>query len=199
MPVAWPCQRVAPAGSRRAQSRQQSPPSPNSPLFPHVATTASLPGSNCCFEILPGGGNLRTRCCQTNRAVSGRVNGRRVLNGILRAAQRTSALVPMINRRRKARSPLFEVFPSFSLPPVDRCRGVSESSPYCAAALRSADQSSFSSDHHRTDSDATDIGPTPGCAPFAELDCLQHYAIARSSTIFADETGENGRHQDCAS
>jgi hypothetical protein len=35
------------------------------------------------------------------------------------------ALAPMINRRRKVRSPLFEVPPSFCFPPVDRCNGVS--------------------------------------------------------------------------
>jgi hypothetical protein len=74
-----------------------------------------------------------------------------------------------------------------------------ERSRLALAPLSSAGQSSFSSDHHRTDTDAADIGPTPGCAPIAELDCLQHYAIARSSTIFAGETGEDGRHQDCAS
>ena len=42
-------------------------------------------------------------------------------------AQRTTALAPMINRRRIVRSPLFEVPPSFCLPPVDRCNGVSPS------------------------------------------------------------------------
>ena len=45
----------------------------------------------------------------------------------LRAAQRTIALAPMINRRRSVRSPNFEVLPSLCLPPVDRCKGVSPS------------------------------------------------------------------------
>jgi hypothetical protein len=45
----------------------------------------------------------------------------------LRAAQRTTALAPMINRRRSVRSPILEVLPSLCLPPVDRCSGVSPS------------------------------------------------------------------------
>src|SRR3954447_22150993 len=42
-----------------------------------------------------------------------------------RAAQRRTALAPIINRRRRVRSPLFEVAPSFCLPPVECWRGVS--------------------------------------------------------------------------
>jgi hypothetical protein len=45
----------------------------------------------------------------------------------LRIAQRTVALAPMISSRRKVRSPLREVSPSFYFPPVERCSGVSPS------------------------------------------------------------------------
>jgi len=44
-----------------------------------------------------------------------------------RLACRTTALAPMINRRRIVRSPRFETAPSFCLPPVDFCNGVSPS------------------------------------------------------------------------
>src|SRR4051794_18655267 len=40
-----------------------------------------------------------------------------------RAAQRKTALAPIINRRRRVRSPIFEVAPSFCLPPVECWRG----------------------------------------------------------------------------
>src|SRR5215211_2254338 len=42
-----------------------------------------------------------------------------------RAAQRRTALAPMISRRRRVRSPIFEVAPSFCLLPVECWRGVS--------------------------------------------------------------------------
>ena len=42
-----------------------------------------------------------------------------------RAAQRRTALAPMISRRRRVRSPIFEVAPSFCLPPVECWSGVS--------------------------------------------------------------------------
>src|SRR4051794_23400386 len=42
-------------------------------------------------------------------------------------AQRTTALAPRMSRRRMVRSPIFEMAPSFRLPPVDRCSGVSPS------------------------------------------------------------------------
>lgn len=45
----------------------------------------------------------------------------------MRAAQRATALAPMIKRRRSVRSPLFKVSPSVGLPPVDRCNGVGSS------------------------------------------------------------------------
>src|SRR3954469_8504955 len=38
----------------------------------------------------------------------------------LRAAQRATALAPMISKRRSARSPILEVLPSRSLPPLER-------------------------------------------------------------------------------
>ena len=44
-----------------------------------------------------------------------------------RLACRTTALAPMINRRRIVRSPRFETAPSFCLPPVDFCSGVNPS------------------------------------------------------------------------
>src|SRR5215467_9473299 len=40
-------------------------------------------------------------------------------------ALRTTELAPMISRRRSVRSPIFEVAPSFCLPPLERCDGVS--------------------------------------------------------------------------
>ncbi len=40
-------------------------------------------------------------------------------------AQRTTVAAPLINNRRKFRCPIFEVFPSRALPPVECCRGVS--------------------------------------------------------------------------
>lgn len=45
----------------------------------------------------------------------------------LRIAQRTAALAPMISSRRRVRSPIRDVLPSFCLPPVERCSGVSPS------------------------------------------------------------------------
>src|SRR4051812_36734512 len=45
----------------------------------------------------------------------------------LRAAQRATALAPMISKRRSARSPILEVLPSRSLPPLERWTGVSPS------------------------------------------------------------------------
>jgi integrase/recombinase XerD len=45
----------------------------------------------------------------------------------LRFAQRTAALAPMINSRRRVRSPMRDVLPSFCFPPVERCSGVSPS------------------------------------------------------------------------
>src|SRR5215203_2812407 len=42
-------------------------------------------------------------------------------------AQRTTALAPRMSKRRMVRSPIFEIAPSFCLPPVDFCRGVSPS------------------------------------------------------------------------
>ena len=36
----------------------------------------------------------------------------------------TTALLPIISRRRSVCSPIFEMAPSFCLPPVDICRGV---------------------------------------------------------------------------
>lgn len=45
----------------------------------------------------------------------------------LRIAQRTAALAPMISSPRKVRSPIRDVSPSFCLPPVERCSGVSPS------------------------------------------------------------------------
>ena len=43
----------------------------------------------------------------------------------LRLAQRTTALAAMMSRRRSVRSPIREVRPRRSLPPVERCTGVS--------------------------------------------------------------------------
>jgi hypothetical protein len=37
----------------------------------------------------------------------------------------TTALAPMVSSRRKVRSPILVIAPSFCWPPVDRCRGVS--------------------------------------------------------------------------
>src|SRR3954464_1316151 len=45
----------------------------------------------------------------------------------LRAAQRPTALAPIISKRRSARSPILEVLPSRSLPPLERWTGVSPS------------------------------------------------------------------------
>ena len=42
-------------------------------------------------------------------------------------AQRTTALAPRISNRRSVRSPRLEMAPSFCLPPVDFCNGVSPS------------------------------------------------------------------------
>src|SRR3954451_13180885 len=44
-----------------------------------------------------------------------------------RAAQRATALAPMISKRRSERSPILEVRPSRSLPPLERWTGVSPS------------------------------------------------------------------------
>jgi hypothetical protein len=45
----------------------------------------------------------------------------------LRAAQRTTALAPLTNRRRKVHSSIFEVPASFCLPPEERCNWCSPS------------------------------------------------------------------------
>ena len=42
----------------------------------------------------------------------------------LRMARRTAALAPMISSRRRVRSPILDVAPSFCLPPVECCSGV---------------------------------------------------------------------------
>ena len=41
----------------------------------------------------------------------------------LRAAHRTTAMAPMISRRRMSRCPIFDVRPSLGFPPVVCCRG----------------------------------------------------------------------------
>ena len=45
----------------------------------------------------------------------------------LRDAQPATALAPTMSRRRNVRSPILEMRPSRSLPPLDRCTGVSPS------------------------------------------------------------------------
>jgi hypothetical protein len=44
-----------------------------------------------------------------------------------RDACSTTALAPMMSKRRNVRSPIFDVFPILCLPPVDFCNGVSPS------------------------------------------------------------------------
>src|SRR5215467_9438012 len=70
---------------------------------------------------------------------------------------RTTALAPMINRRRIVRSPRFETAPSFCLPPVDFCSGVS---PSQAAKSRPAGNPSAAGTNAVIAVEA--IGPTPG-------------------------------------
>src|SRR5215467_12397901 len=74
-----------------------------------------------------------------------------------RLACRTTALAPMIKRRRIVRSPRFETAPSFCLPPVDFCNGVS---PSQAAKWRPAGNPSAAGTSAVIAVEA--IGPTPG-------------------------------------
>ena len=43
----------------------------------------------------------------------------------LRATPSKTLFAPIMSKRRKVRSPIFEVVPSFCLPPVECCSGVS--------------------------------------------------------------------------
>ncbi|MBB4577683.1 hypothetical protein GGI59_006597 [Rhizobium lentis] len=96
-----------------------------------------------------------------------------------RIAQRTAALAPMISNRRKVRSPMREVSPSFCFPPEDRCSGVrpSHAAKLCPFLNVVADGASAASA-------VAVIGPIPGIVikRLASASSLARRAISRSNT-----------------
>ena len=73
------------------------------------------------------------------------------------AACRATAAAPMISRRRIVRSPIFEVAPSFCLPPDDFCKGVSPTQ-----AAKSQPFLKVSAGGARAAMAVAVIGPMPG-------------------------------------
>jgi hypothetical protein len=89
----------------------------------------------------------------------------------LRAAQRGTVLAPMVSRRRKVRSPIFEVTPSSCLPPVECCLGVSKTQ-----AAKSCPRLNVSA------GGANAVSPTPGTVINRRAVFLfGRWAISRSS------------------
>lgn len=74
-----------------------------------------------------------------------------------RHAWLTTALAPMISRRRSVLSPIFDVAPSFCFPPVDRCSGVNPSH-----AAKSRPRLKLHAAGARATSAVAVTGPTPG-------------------------------------
>ena len=72
-------------------------------------------------------------------------------------ALRTTELAPMISRRRSVRSPIFEIAPSFCLPPLECCDGVSRTQAAKSRPLLKASAGGANA------ANAVAItGPTPG-------------------------------------
>jgi hypothetical protein len=74
-----------------------------------------------------------------------------------RSAQRTTAIAPVISRRRMSRWPIFEVFPNRCLPPVEARRGTSPSH-----AAKSRPRLNWSIGGAKVSTARAPIGPTPG-------------------------------------
>ena len=79
-----------------------------------------------------------------------------------RRACRTTALAPLVSRRRSVRSPILEVAPSFCFPPVECCNGVSPSH-----AAKSRPRLKLVAWGAKAISAVAVIGPTPGSSPVA--------------------------------
>ena len=75
----------------------------------------------------------------------------------LRSAQRTTALAAMMSRRRSVRSPMREVRPRRSLPPVERCTGVSPTQ-----AAKSRPERNVSTGGAKASMAVAISGPIPG-------------------------------------
>ncbi len=97
-----------------------------------------------------------------------------------RAAHRTTDAAPMINNRRKSRWPILDVLPSFVLPPVEFCLGVSpnhaeKSRPFVKLAEGGANASRA----------VAMTGPIPGMVirRFAISSSLARCAISASSCL----------------
>ncbi len=73
------------------------------------------------------------------------------------SALHTTALAPMISSRRSVRSPIFDVAPSFCLPPVECCSGVRPAQAAKSRPLRNA-----SAGGANAAGAVAVIGPTPG-------------------------------------
>src|SRR5215813_10686192 len=83
-------------------------------------------------------------------------------------ALRTTELAPMISRRRSVRSPIFDVAPSFCLPPLECCDGVSptqaaKSRPLLKALVGGANAANA----------VAVTGPTPGMVVSRRTRCLR--------------------------
>jgi hypothetical protein len=74
-----------------------------------------------------------------------------------RSAQRITAIAPMTSSRRMSRCPIFEVFPSLCLPPLECCRGTNPSQ-----AAKSRPRRNWSIGGAKVSTASAVIGPTPG-------------------------------------
>ncbi len=84
--------------------------------------------SDAAFLVASYRRNKFVQECSDMMSITASVLARRSTNPSgqpRRMAQRTTVAAPLIKNRRKFRCPIFEVFPSRALPPVECCRGVS--------------------------------------------------------------------------
>ena len=106
-----------------------------------------------------------------------------------------TALAPITRSRRSVRSPILVICPSFCLPPVDFCSGVSPSQAeksrprrkVCGAGLGDASRAA-----------AVVIGPTPGMVISRRAigSSLTRLAISRSSTAIWSASSRRALDQD---
>lgn len=107
-----------------------------------------------------------------------------------RDAHRTTAMAPMISSRRISRWPIFEVFPSRCLPPVDLCNGTSPSQ-----AAKSRPHLNVSVGGAKVSIASAAMGPTPGmvCKRRDASASLDRASIVRRSGQSADRCGPQDR------
>lgn len=110
-----------------------------------------------------------------------------------RMAQRTEALAPMINSRRRVRSPMRDVSPSFCLPPEERCSGVRPSHAAKSRPLLNVVAEGASAARA-----VAVIGPMPGMVinRLASASSLARRAISRSSTATRSIQGPQLRNEE---